>query len=165
MWVYIVVALVTIPLAWFLWTAGHELSHVLMAKAFRKISDVRYRLYPHFTASGTFRFAAVSWNPQGNPLKPKERAAIWLAPRILDGLAVLFLPLAVLFNGPSLLAWLIFWGSGLVDLGVGSTGMSEISDLRRASDALGWSPWALRILGFGFLVASATLTLTLLFLL
>ena len=48
---------------------------------------------------------------------------------------------------PLAIFWLIFCSGALVDLLVGSFGISDRSDLKRASAALDISPWWLRVGG------------------
>lgn len=156
---YVLVVLIGLPVSWFFWTVAHELSHVFMAKAFREVTSVDYRLYPHHTSSGSFRFAAVQFWYVGEDLTPKQMAAMLQAPRIMNLVAVFAVLFSALFPGPVALGWAIFWGAGLVDLFANSIGLNEESDLRRSAVALGWSPWYLRIIGFAWFLAAVVATI------
>lgn len=156
---YILVAVIGLPISWFFWSVAHELSHVLMAKAFREVTSVDYRLYPHRTPSGSFRFAAVRFWYAGEDLTPKQTAVILQAPRIMNLVAVFAVLFSALFPGPVALGWAIFWGAGLVDLFVNSIGSNKESDLRRSAAALGWNPWYLRIIGFAWFLTAVVATI------
>ena len=156
---FILVILIGALPAFFLWSAMHELSHYFAVRLMRKITGGIFKIYPHFEGS-SFVFASVTTAYAGDPLSNRENAMQLLAPRVLDLLAVILVPLAGLFVAPWLQAlWLVVWGAGIVDLAVGSNGISETSDLRRASDALGWNPWILRVIGWTFVVMAAVVTL------
>lgn len=68
--------------------------------------------------------------------------------------AAAMFPFSSFFPGQWSMVWLVFWGCGLVDLFVGSLGISPVSDLRRASESLGTNPWVLRIVGMVILLTS-----------
>jgi len=155
MWTFILAAVLSIAPSYFLWTCLHELSHYFVLKMLRPITGAVFQLYPHKDASGTFVWASVTAAYAGDFLSPKEEALRLLAPRFLDALAVVLLPLAGLLVLPWLQGvWMVFWGAGIVDLIVGSIGSTEISDLQRASKVLGWNPWILRVLGWTVAVLS-----------
>jgi len=155
---FILVILVGALPAFFLWSAIHELSHYFAVKLMRKTTGGIFKIYPHFEGK-SFVFASVQTAYAGETLSNKEIAVQFLAPRALDLLAVVLVPLAGLFVAPWLQAlWLVVWGAGIIDLAVGSTGATAVSDLQRASHALGWSPWVLRILGWTFVIIAATIT-------
>ena len=59
-----------------------------------------------------------------------------------------------LFPIPWNYIWLIFWGAGLIDLLVGSLGISPYSDLRRAAESLNINPYILRVIGFALITLS-----------
>ena len=146
-----------IPLAWFLWTALHETSHVIAAHSFAKLTDIKWWLYPHRDEAGNFYFAKVQWNWNAEPASPIHNAIIYLAPRVMDIVAAIALPFAVIFSVPWMIAWIIFWGSGIVDFIVGSLGISEYSDLKRAATHLTIDPNIIRIIGFAIISISIVL--------
>jgi len=150
-----------LPLVWFLWTSAHEASHVIASGIVAKITDVKWWLYPHRDEQGNFYFAKVQWSWDPNTVKPNDLAITYLAPRFMNVIAALALPFAVLFPLPWMIAWIIFWGAGIVDFFVGSMGISEYSDLKRAAAALNINPNMIRVAGF----ASITLSVVLCFLL
>jgi hypothetical protein len=121
------------------------------------------RPYPHMM-EGTapwwqrIRFGGVRYLPKRRPT-PREDAAISLAPRIPNLIAVVLTPLSALLPGNWAILWLLVWGSGLIDLAYGSIGFSPFSDLRKAAENLEISPWLLRGLGFLFVSLSACWTL------
>jgi len=159
--------LICLPIFTFAWMAIHELSHYLMCRSFVDITDVQFKLYPHFhkrDGKKTFRFAGVRWKYIDKIPTGKQSGLIYLAPRIPDVIAAILLPLGILFMPPviPLTIWLCFFGCGLVDLGYGSAGISEFSDTKRASMALDISPNLLRALGYTTLCVSGGLTLALL---
>jgi hypothetical protein len=97
-------------------------------------------------------------------LSPIETAAVMLAPRVLGLLALCLLPLSALFPFAWLQAvWMVWWGAGLVDMAWGSVGSTEVSDLQRASKAMRWNPWFLRILGWTLVVVSFTIMVVVFF--
>jgi len=160
-WYIWILLILEIPLVWFLWTAAHELSHFLFAKSFTEIYDVKWWLYPHRDEAGNFYFARVQWNWNEAPESPVQHAMIYLAPRIMDIVAAIALPFAALLPLSWMIAWIIFWGAGIVDFFVGSLGMSELSDLRKASMYLNADPNILRV--FGFVIIGISLFLCILF--
>lgn len=150
-------------LAYPLWTVIHEASHLAAARALGPLRDVELWLYPHRDERGNFFFARVKWR-WDPPLRPSplQVAAVVLAPRLADLLgAVGFVLCAAFVPAPWLLAALALTGGALVDLFVGSLGVGELTDLRRASTVLDLSPWLLRGVGMGVLLASLALGLAL----
>lgn len=131
------------------WTLIHEASHIAAASLVGKISDPKIIPYPHFTKKDgkkNFYFARASWRWEDGYPTDKKRAFVSLAPRIVNLLACVLLILDLAFFSSNLL--LIFCLGGLVDLAVGSIGLREKSDLRRASSRLKVSPWIFRIIGW-----------------
>lgn len=160
-WYEWLLLILEIPLVWFLWTAAHEFSHYLVAKIFVNLYDVKWWLYPHKDEAGNFYFAKVQWNWDTEPDSPVKNAAIFLAPRIMNIISAVALPFASLLPLSWMIAWIIFWGAGIVDFIIGSLGMSELSDLRKASVYLNLDPNILRV--FGFVTIGISLLLCILF--
>jgi tetrahydromethanopterin S-methyltransferase subunit E len=161
MLILLIAVLLALP-AFFMWSALHELSHYLMARRYRTITEASFRLYPHVEGSN-FVFASVLWEHDGAPFTPAEDAAISFAPRILDLLAVILTPLATLMPEPWLAtSWCVLIGAGLVDLSYGSIGYTAASDLQRFAMGGGHSVWVVRIIGWALAVSSAALTVGLL---
>ena len=149
-----------IPLAWFLWTVAHEGSHVLTAQAVSNLTDIKWWLYPHRDESGNFYFAKVQWSWDPSKVSELQNAAVYLAPRVMNTVASIMLPLAFLLPISWMVAWIIFWGAGIIDFIVGSLGISEYSDLRRSASYLKINPNTLRIIGFALIIFSITLCFT-----
>ena len=150
-----------IPLVWFLWTVAHEASHVIAANNVTDISNVKWWLYPHRDEAGKFYFAKVQWNWEAEPTSPINNALIYLAPRFMNILASIALPFAILLPIYWMIAWIIFWGAGIVDFIVGSLGMSEYSDLRMAATHLNINPNIIRGVGFAVIAISIILCFSL----
>lgn len=151
-WVLLVLEL---PVVWFIWTALHELSHIAMAKMFLNITKVDYWLYPHFDRANNFYFARVEYHHDlTKEITNIKDALISLAPRIMNLIAVISFVFFSLFPIPWNYIWLIFWGAGLIDLFVGSFGISPYSDLRRAAESLNINPYILRVIGFALIALS-----------
>lgn len=158
--------LVLIIPCFFLWSAIHELSHLVVAKLQRDyVVRPSFKLYPHIDeVSQEFRWASISWEyPRDPKLSGKEFAAIMLAPRVLGLIAAIALPFACLLPELWMISsWLTIWGCGLIDLAYGSIGFSANSDLRVAALNLNISPWILRIAGWSVAIVSVAITITLL---
>ena len=159
-WILILALPIGIVL-WFWWAFIHELSHYLAAKRWGA-KNPRFKIYPH-RYLGDFRFAGVYYDWGVVVPSFRDRALIALAPRLPDCVAAALLPVAAAFDMPWRVVWLAFWGADLVNLFVGSLGISENSDLRRAAKWLEVDPWCFRLCGFAVLVASAAITAALLF--
>lgn len=150
-WILLVLGIVA---AWFLWTVLHELSHVAMARIFRKLVSVKFILFPHKDEEGNFYFARVQFWYEGEPLKPVEEAMVNLAPRIMNIAAAIALPFISCFGLAGMLVWGVIWGAGLVDFFVGSLGMSPVSDLQVAAAKLGVNHNVIRVIGFFIILVS-----------
>lgn len=164
MWPFIITILLSAVPFFFAWAAIHELSHFLALKSMRVVTDVEFKIYPHKVPGVGFVWASVSSDFDGADLTKKESILFSLAPRFMDVLAVLMLPLAFLFPLLSWMQalWIVFWFCGIVDLFVGSLGRSPASDLRSAADDAGISPWFLRIPGMALVAVSIIVTILLL---
>lgn len=157
----VILGVVSVVAAYFLWCYIHEMSHVLMVKKLVGIQWYKIRLLPDFK-SGSIRFASCQYLPV-RERTDDEIAAISMAPRIPDLIAAFLLPFGALFLGGLLLQfWIIFLGAGVVDLIWGSIGYSPSSDLRTAAAAQGQTPTAKRLAGFFFAAVSIVATLLLL---
>jgi hypothetical protein len=152
-WTQLWVALGLALPAYFLWSLLHELSHVAGAKLVVGVMRWDIRPWPQFQ-EGRLVWGYATYTLSRTPLQ-KEEAMILLAPRAADLVGVVGFGLTPLFAGVWLAVWGVLFGAGLVDLVVGSLGVSPASDLRRASEALGWSPWRLRLAGVAAAVLSA----------
>lgn len=155
--------LTTALLSWPLWTILHELSHIVAASFYSTLSEVKWYLYPHKDEEGNFFFARVQWSWAEPALSPIQWASIHSAPRLMNFVAALLVPLSFLFPEPWCYIWLVLWGASLVDLFVGSLGISEFTDLRRTCDVLNISPWTLRVTGMATVLVSSALGILLLF--
>lgn len=160
----LVAALLIVP-SFFVWSAVHELSHYVAARCLRKISSASFKLYPHVEEDGHFAFASVSWKyaSYDQTLSPAEDAAVSVAPRVPNLLAVILAPMACLMPEPWLAAaWAVLVGAGLVDLAFGSIGTTSASDLQRFVRGGGHNVWVVRIVGWLLAISSASLTVGLL---
>lgn len=152
-WLLLVLGVVA---TWFLWTVLHELSHVAVARMFRKLTAVKFKLWPHKDKEGNFYFARVQfWWEEGGPLTNVEEALMKLAPRVLNIAAAIAFPFLASFSWPvGLLIWGVLWGGGLIDFFVGSLGISPQSDLRVAADKLGVNHNVIRVIGLFIILMS-----------
>ena len=155
MLVFLVASLVT----FFVWSVIHEMAHVLMAKILINVTDWSIRPYPHIYEDDDgkryFVWALSMWTYQGE-VTSKQTAAIYLAPRIPDVIAACLLQLYWIMPQSFLTLLLVVFGiGGIVDLVVGSVGRSDISDITRASKALGIPQWILSAVGWVIALAAS----------
>lgn len=144
-WAFVLAALV---MSWPMWTVLHELSHVLVAKLLAPVKRVDWWLYPHRDENGNFFFARVSWQWVDDPsLTNRDKIMLYSAPRIMNVVAAIMLPFSCAFSSPWSYVWFIVWVAGLIDLFVGSLGISEASDLKNSAKVAGISPWIFRVVG------------------
>lgn len=141
-------------IVWFLWTLLHEMSHAVFAKILLKAKDFKFKLFPHINENKKFLFASVSWIPLEETRTDTKEAIVLLAPRLMNLVAAIAFPFLLLFPMPFAMAWAILWGAGLVDLFVGSLGISSESDIRRAGKLLNFNSNVIRILGLATILAS-----------
>lgn len=146
-------------ISYFLWALIHEMSHVMAAMRTVGVSWYSLRVYPHF-GFGRFNWASCIYFVKKDPSR-REQALISLAPRIMGTVAATLFPLSgILINsyGVDMITAipLIFLVSGILDVIVGSLGISDSSDLVIAASALQISPWKIRVAGF--LLAFLSLT-------
>lgn len=139
---------------WFLWTFLHELSHAVFAKVLLKAKDFKYKLFPHIDENKKFLFASVSWMATEENKNDTKEAIVLLAPKVMNVVAAIAFPFLLLLPMPFAMAWAILWGAGLVDLFVGSLGISSESDIRRAGKLLNFNSNVIRILGLTTILAS-----------
>jgi len=149
----IIVGILLAIASYFAWSYIHEMSHILAAKKTVGITKYELKIFPHVDPVAGWRWAACRYWMKRQPTD-KEEAQISLAPRIPDSLAVIMFIFTGFMTGWPALLWGVFWGAGLVDLIVGSLGISQHSDLQRGANKLKWNPWALRISGFSGVVVS-----------
>lgn len=127
----------------------HEMSHVAVAKIFFGARSFKMWLYPHRDEENNFYFARVMWVWSEDPkhfaaMSSVWLSSIWLAPGFMQTVAAIMLPFACLLPPLIAIAWTLFWGAGLVDMGVSAIGIREHSDLRRSAKILEWNPWVIR---------------------
>lgn len=146
--------LAELVLVWSLWVIIHETSHALAAKLLMKAQDFHFKLYPHITEEKKFLFASVSYMVSTTVRTDTKEAIVLLAPRLMNLVAAIAFPFLLLFPMPFAMAWAILWGAGLVDLFVGSLGISSESDIRRAGKLLNFNSNVIRILGLATILAS-----------
>jgi len=149
----IAVLVLLTALSYFPWNYIHEMSHVLMAKLRVGVAKYELKLLPYKDPVYGWRFGSCKYWLLEEPTE-KDQAFISLAPRIPDALAVIMFALTGLFSGWLAVVWAAFWGAGLIDLGVGSMGISEHSDLRKAAKSAGYTPWLYRIFGWSAIATS-----------
>jgi len=152
-WTYLHL-LYLIPLTHVIWVQLHEHSHVWMAD--RLVGVLRYTINPWPRRyEGGIRWASVSYYMVRSP-EPREEFWISMAPRLPSLVALTLMPLAAWWGwgGWVLLAWVVLWGGGVVDMFTNSLGLHPKTDLRKAAEASGTSPWIYRVGGMAFVVAS-----------
>jgi len=130
----------------FLWNFIHEMSHVLMAKIVGDVKTWTIKPYPHMHR-GSFRFAGAYWMWKRLP-EDKDRGWVYLAPRLPDLLAILAIPATFLLTGLAKFILLIVLAGGIIDLFVGSLGISDKTDLNKISRHFAINPWLPRVVGF-----------------
>ena len=144
-----------VPAAFLLWGLIHELSHFVGARLTVGASEPRLWLWPHFH-EGKFYWTRIQYRVPRIPTPPETRIVL-MAPRLPDLLAAGALPLMPLVGAP-LWAWALLAG-GVVDLAVGSMGIGEHTDLRRAA-RYGMLPLLpTRLLGLAAVAMSVVATL------
>jgi hypothetical protein len=153
----LIVTLALVVPVFVLWTAIHELSHLAAARLTVDAELVWMRLYPHVDTVAGFRWGAVKYRYRERGPTDREQALISFAPRLPDLVAALAFPAlgALPLTGTAFAVASLVLGAGLVDLGNGSLGLGEHSDLRRGAAALGRSPWLFRVAGALVLALSA----------
>lgn len=148
----ILLLLLSIGFAYILWVGIHEISHMVMAKILLQGSNFELHLLPsyHLDRGWVFGYCRCRYSIDASTWK---QGVFFLAPRIPNILAAIALQFVYPTTMASL-ALVIIIGAGLIDLIVGSLGISPISDLQRASTLFNISPWYLRIGGSLVFVAS-----------
>lgn len=140
---YTLTAIVT----FFAWALIHEMSHVIALKKTVGLQSYKLFLYPHMH-NKRFYWARIRYMPTYQP-SSKQQFIISMAPRVPDYVGVLLLSLIAWFVAPALWSELLvlFLAGSLVDLFVGSLGISKSSDLQVASRAVGskFSVWNWRV--------------------
>ena len=158
----IITALICAIPAFFLWVVIHEMSHYIAYKLTTGVISAKFKLYPHIKEGEgpwwkRFRWAAIRVEiPRDETIS--ERFLISFAPRLL---AMIAFPITALVIGIPGVVIATLVGAGLVDLLVGSLGISPNSDLQKAAAAAIVSPWILRIAGFTLTIISLTYWITL----
>jgi len=133
--------------AYFLWLLLHEASHLVAVHLSVGLSSWHIYLWPA-KIDGHWVFGYSTWECK-QPTSPEQKGMICLAPRAVDLVGAVGFGLTPLFSGVGFIVWGVLFGAGVVDLIVGSLGISPISDLRKASEVFAWSPWRLRLAGIG----------------
>jgi len=108
-----------------------------------------------------FVWAAVGYQFVRYP-SPRGWAVIALAPRVPDLVAATLLPLTCVVPQCFALPWAAYCAGGVVDLVVGSLGISPASDLRESALMLDVSPWWFRVPGLLVAAISVAVTISLL---
>lgn len=138
--------LITILIILISWLLLHELSHLTAAKLLTNLISYRIYPYPH-THDGHFYWARITMEYAHEP-SDHRKSAILFAPRILDTFFISLMVFTCILPPSIRLYWLIFCSGGIIDLFIGSLGISNTSDLRKMSQYLGIKSWWLRIAGF-----------------
>jgi len=140
----LLLALYTITL-FFVWSYVHEMSHIIAAKKIVGLEWYKIKLWPH-KYNGSIRWASVTYAFKRKATE-YERAVISIAPRIPGAVALIGMYCGFFMTGWVQIAWMMFWGAGVIDFIYGSIGYSEYSDLRKAARGFGENPWKLRLYG------------------
>jgi len=137
------------------WTYFHEISHVIAASKTAGITKYSINVFPTFSPRLLFGYCDYDLKRK---LTAREQVIVSLAPRIPDAVAVLAFPvvgyLGNVVDPAFAIMYGVFWGAGIVDLMVGSMGMSPHSDLRKAATDGNINPWKLRLAGWGAVLLS-----------
>jgi len=131
------------------------MSHIIAAHL--TVGVIRWKInlflmlenFPHNIKN--MRFAECIYYPK-REIMSREKGIISLAPRIPDIVFAFLTPITALVNEPYCYILTILFGGSLIDLFVGSEGISDRSDLKRAADSLNINPWVLRIIGMSIFI-------------
>lgn len=150
-----VLFIVSLILVFPFWAAIHELSHILFAKLnFGNISPWKIILWPH-KHEGRFYWARCSYMaPVNAPLH--TLGSISEAPRVAD----FFIGLAFVMLGIAFPWALVFVAGAIIDIFVGTLGISPTSDLKCQARGHGVSAWVIRatnIIAMAVLAFGATM--------
>jgi hypothetical protein len=157
MMIWVLYGVVSI-IATFSWLVIHEMSHVLMAMHVADVTEWKITPYPNRDEDGNWRFAS-SWYRFKEMPSAMRLAAISLAPRIPNLLAIAMLPATFFITGVWQILLLIFLEAGVIDLVVGSMGITKNSDLCVASRHMGLWHWELRIAGLSIAAAGIAMVI------
>lgn len=158
---FLIMILFGVTPCFFLWAFIHEMAHVLTAMWLVGVKTWKIHLLPQRNEYG-FTFAHCKWTWESPPTN-LESGLISIAPRVPNIIACFAFMFFSFFSFPFNYLWFLIWGSGLIDMIWGSWGISETSDLRKASKYLGISPWTFRILGFSCIFISVIAGFSLMF--
>lgn len=154
---YVLMFLCFCAMSYFAWLFIHEASHILAAHCLFGVKNWSIKLLPE-KHGDTIWWGSCKYQPEFQPMS-SELAQVALAPRIPNLIACALLPLAPIFSFPFSVFWVIFFGAGLIDLLVGSFGISEYSDLRKAAAGLSIDPNFIRFIGLFCLFCSVISTI------
>ena len=133
---WITLGLIVAIATFFSWTIIHELCH-LAALRLVKAPLVRYKIvpYPH-KYDGKFYWGRITYMLE-EPLDKKQQVWVSYAPRVADYVGIWFLVIFTCFTSFNFTNFLIvvFLFGSVVDLFVGSLGISPSSDLKRYSNS------------------------------
>ena len=144
--------------AFFGWTAIHELSHWLAAKALKiKVGDMR--ILPHKLNGKHVLGSVMIFDKVTNA----ENVIISQAPQFINILAVCTMPLFFMYS-----SWELIWASAIwyliIILGLcgfieGCYDSQKGSDLDHTVRALNVSPWIFRIIGTIFIISISIISI------
>jgi hypothetical protein len=124
-----------------------------MAKWLAGAANTKVEIFmpPKRLDDGSWRWAQCQWTAT-KEITDGARAAISLAPRIPDMVAVIAFPFFGLFIVWVAAFWFLLMGGGCVDFIVGSIGKSAKSDLQKAALYLNVSVWPFRFVATMFVL-------------
>ena len=157
--VYVVFSIMT----FFLWTTIHELSHIAAAMIVGNVEEWSIKPYPNKAKDGHWRFASASWIWKGGAPSLKRQGMVNVAPMFSSTFAISLVSITFFLTGIAKMLMLIFCAGAVINLISGSTGLSEFSDLKRASKRLSINKWIIRVGGFATAAVGAFLVLLSLF--
>lgn len=124
----------------------HEYLHLLATKITVGVDKYKIKVYPHIDSKLGFVWASV-WTARAREANNFENGIIYFSPRFANILFAVIIALMCLQEFELSIYWKIFIASSMVDLFVGSLGVSEKSDLQMYSKYWNLNPWIPRLAG------------------
>ena len=122
----------------------HEYLHLIAAKVTVGVDKYKIKVYPHIDSKLGFVWASV-WTIRSSVANKFQNGIIYFSPRFAN---IFFIGLIICLQKFELsIYWKIFIASSMVDLFVGSLGISEKSDLKMYSKFWNLNPWVPRLVG------------------
>ena len=137
--------------SYFFYEYIHEYMHLFITKSTVGVDKYRIKVYPHIDSKLGFVWASV-WTVRSSVATKFQNGMIYFAPRFAN---IFFIILIICLQKFELsIYWKIFLASSMIDLFVGSLGVSERSDLRMYSKYWNLNPWIPRLVGLALAIFS-----------